>query len=110
MFNKYSTAVENNLTRNSLNKAKISSQKNSLSNLIVNVCDKYKHNMNNRHEVKMIIDEVSIIINDKNTIISKRARSVWNYELYRIRWTSKEQILTTLYNIMLKADGLGINN
>jgi len=102
MFNKNSTVVDNNLSRKKLNELKLSLKKNSFANLILEVCNKYKNNIYNKYEISNMIKDINFIIKNDNTIISKRARNVWQYEMYRINWKTKEQILKTLYNIVLR--------
>lgn len=93
------------LKRQQLSKSKITSKKDSFSNKLLDLWNK---NLNSNITLEQLKKEVLKILNDPTTVTGKSTKNYWLYEIEQRRWLSKEQLLKTISNIILRAEGLGV--
>jgi hypothetical protein len=53
-------------------------------------------------------NDISKILNDPKLVASNSVKKYWKYEIEKKTWHSKIQLLTTIFNIILKGEGLGL--
>jgi len=95
---------EQKLSRCDLSKMKLTGKKDSFSNRLLKV---WKSTMKNNKSLDELKAEIIDILNDPKLIASKSTISYWKYQIAN-REQTKDKLLNSMKNIILKAEGLGL--
>lgn len=104
---KVKSEKEKYFDRERLGKTKMTQTKLSLANEIRKVMDKW----GNRPNVSEMLDEIFNILNNSELHIAEQTRNYWINKFLEIPPIprSKDRLMRTMTNIMMKGDGLGLN-
>jgi len=94
----------NSLSRCDLSKMKISGKPNSFSNRLLLL---WKKEMRKNTTLTNLKKEIIKILNDPKLIMGASTKKYWKYQIEVKHWKSRIQLLETIKNIILRAEGLG---
>lgn len=93
-------------SRLDLEKLKVSQKKNSIAYRLLQI---WQSELKKPTEFEKLFQKMKDVIDDSKTIASKYQRQYWKKEFSLKPFKNKEDLLSTLFNIILKSEGLGVN-
>lgn len=94
------------LSRIDLEKIKVSQKKNSIAYRLLQI---WQSELKKPTEIGKLFQKMKDVIDDPKTIASKYQRQYWRKEFLLKPFKKREDLLSTLFNIILKSEGLGVN-